>query len=113
MADAYGPAALGVVLTGANADGARGLRRIVDRGGAALVQAPDSAEAPTMPRAALAAVPEARTVPLADIAFAIAEWADARAASVAGGRAGGGGGGASAGGHAPAGARAPVLEELT
>ncbi len=76
VADAYGKHTLGVVLTGANRDGARGLRRIVDRGGAALVQAPATAEAQTMPRAALEAVPEARTVPLPELAGAIAAWAD-------------------------------------
>ncbi len=80
VADAYGPDALGVVLTGANRDGALGLRRIVDRGGGALVQTPASAEAPVMPRAALAAVPEAQALPLAELAGAIAAWAHARRA---------------------------------
>ncbi len=78
VADAYGPHALGVVLTGANRDGAQGLRRIVDHGGAALVQAPGTAEAPTMPRAALEAVPEARAVPLAELAATIAAWCQDR-----------------------------------
>ncbi len=78
VADAYGPRALGVVLTGANRDGAQGLRRIVDRGGSALVQAPATAEAPTMPRAALDAVPEARALPLPELAGAIAAWAQNR-----------------------------------
>jgi two-component system chemotaxis response regulator CheB len=55
-ADAYGPRAIGVVLTGANDDGARGIRRVLDRGGWAIVQAPATAEARTMPEAALAAV---------------------------------------------------------
>src|SRR5436190_14434874 len=39
-ADSYGPSVVGAVLTGANADGALGLRRIADRGGLALVQDP-------------------------------------------------------------------------
>ncbi len=78
VADAYGPRALGVVLTGANRDGAQGLRRIVDRGGAALVQAPATAEAQTMPRAALEAVPEAQAVPLPELAGAIAAWTQHR-----------------------------------
>src|SRR4030088_3348668 len=43
-ADAYGSGAIGVVLTGANEDGARGLSDIVKRGGRALVQDPRSAE---------------------------------------------------------------------
>lgn len=63
-ADAYGHRAVGIVLTGANADGAEGLRRIADRGGLAVVQDPDSAEVRTMPAAALRAVPTARVLPL-------------------------------------------------
>jgi two-component system chemotaxis response regulator CheB len=85
VADAYGPAAMGVVLTGANRDGARGLRRIVDRGGLAVVQDPDTAEAPTMPRAAVDEVPEARVLPLHEIPAAIAVWAEGRQAACAGG----------------------------
>jgi two-component system chemotaxis response regulator CheB len=62
-AEAYGARALAVVCTGANDDGARGARRIVDRGGAALVQDPATAEVRTMPEAAhrlLATAPPAR-----------------------------------------------------
>jgi two-component system chemotaxis response regulator CheB len=67
-ADAYGPELVGVILTGANRDGAAGLRRVADRGGVALVQDPASAEVATMPRAALDAVPEALALPLRTIA---------------------------------------------
>ena len=67
-ADEYGAGAIGIVLTGANADGAEGLRRIAEAGGAAIVQDPDTAESPVMPRAALRAVPEARTLALDAIA---------------------------------------------
>jgi two-component system, chemotaxis family, protein-glutamate methylesterase/glutaminase len=67
-ADTYEGATIGVVLTGANDDGARGLRRIVDRGGRAVVQDPASAESPVMPLAAQRTVPEADVVPLAGIA---------------------------------------------
>ena len=67
-ADAYGHRTVGVVLTGANADGAEGLRRIADSGGLAVVQDPDSAEVATMPRAAIARVPRARVFPLDRIA---------------------------------------------
>ena len=67
-ADAYGPAVIGVVLTGANRDGATGLREIVDRGGAAVVQDPDTAEVAVMPRAALVEVPEAYVAPVEEIA---------------------------------------------
>lgn len=67
-ADEYGRRAVGVVLTGANEDGALGLRRIADRGGYAIVQDPETAELPVMPRAALRAVPTARVVGLDTIA---------------------------------------------
>ena len=63
-ADAYGADVIGVVLTGANSDGAAGLRRILDRGGTVIVQDPADAERPEMPSAALKAVPEARVARL-------------------------------------------------
>ncbi len=62
-ADAWGSALVAGILTGANRDGGRGLRRVADRGGTAFVQDPDSAESPEMPRAARLAVPEARLLP--------------------------------------------------
>jgi len=71
-ADAYGSRAVGVVLTGANADGAQGLRRIVARGGLGFVQTPATAESPTMPQAAIHAVPEARVMTIGEIATQIA-----------------------------------------
>ena len=66
-ADAYGPSAVGVVLTGANRDGARGLRRIAHLGGRAIVQDPTTAEVSVMPAAALESVPAAEVVPLAEL----------------------------------------------
>ena len=66
-ADAYAHRTVGIVLTGANADGAEGLRRISDRGGLALVQDPDTAESRTMPAAARTAVPRARVMDLEGI----------------------------------------------
>jgi two-component system chemotaxis response regulator CheB len=63
-ADAYGPALAGVVLTGANEDGAAGLRAIVAAGGTAVVQQPALAMASAMPQAALNACPSARVMPL-------------------------------------------------
>lgn len=44
---------VGVILTGANQDGARGLKRIRARGGWAIVQDPAEAEVSTMPSAAI------------------------------------------------------------
>jgi two-component system, chemotaxis family, protein-glutamate methylesterase/glutaminase len=67
-ADAYGHRVVGVVLTGANADGANGLRRISDLGGLALIQDPDTAESRMMPAAAREAVPRARVMTLPQIA---------------------------------------------
>ncbi|HEY4733004.1 MAG TPA: chemotaxis protein CheB [Gemmatimonadaceae bacterium] len=63
-ADTYGPDTIGVILTGANEDGSRGLANIVRRGGRALVQDPKSAEIPVMPEAALRAVPAAEKLTL-------------------------------------------------
>jgi two-component system chemotaxis response regulator CheB len=68
VADAYRAGAVGIVLTGANSDGARGLKRIADRGGVAIVQRPDTAESAVMPNAALSSVPSARVLTLAGIA---------------------------------------------
>lgn len=68
VADRFRERAIGVVLTGANRDGARGLRRIVDRGGLAIVQDPSSAEVRVMPAAALQEVPEAEVLPLGQLA---------------------------------------------
>lgn len=72
-ADSFGPRVVGVALTGANDDGAAGLRRIVDRGGRALVQDPTGAEVRTMPAAALRAVPSAEVVVLERIAGRLGE----------------------------------------
>ena len=52
-ADAYGANLIGVVLTGANRDGAAGLARIKAKGGMAVVQDPKTAKYPCMPLAAL------------------------------------------------------------
>ena len=67
-AESYRERCVGVVLTGANDDGARGLARVVELGGTAVVQDPKSAQRDEMPRAALKAVPLARVTPVADIA---------------------------------------------
>jgi two-component system chemotaxis response regulator CheB len=67
-ADTYRHRTVGVVLTGANADGAFGLRSIADAGGLAVVQQPSTAEVPTMPAAAVKSVPTARVFALNRIA---------------------------------------------
>ena len=67
-ADAYGDALVGVVLTGANDDGAQGLCRLCEAGGTALVQSPEEAAAAAMPEAALKACPQAQCLSLEQIA---------------------------------------------
>lgn len=67
-ADAYGSEVLGIILTGANHDGAEGLRAIAQSGGAAIVQAPCEALASFMPEAAIQSVPDALVMPLEQIA---------------------------------------------
>jgi two-component system chemotaxis response regulator CheB len=52
-ADAWGERLAGILLTGANDDGAEGLARIGERGGLTVVQDPAEAAIPTMPRAAI------------------------------------------------------------
>jgi two-component system chemotaxis response regulator CheB len=75
-----GAGVVGVVLTGANADGAEGLRRIVQRGGRAIVQDPAGAESAIMPTAATRAVPEAEVLPLERIGARLVELATAESA---------------------------------
>ena len=67
-AQAYGRGLIGVVLTGANFDGANGARAIKERGGMVVVQDPADAEAKQMPSAALAATQPDHVLPLAEIA---------------------------------------------
>ena len=58
---AYSQSLIGVVLTGANSDGATGLKMIRDFGGMTIVQNPCTALSPAMPQAALkTARPEIR-----------------------------------------------------
>jgi two-component system chemotaxis response regulator CheB len=66
-AEAYGAGTLGVLLTGASADGADGAAAIKARGGRVIVQDPASAESATMPAAAIAATAVDYVLPLGDI----------------------------------------------
>jgi two-component system chemotaxis response regulator CheB len=68
---AFGSKLLGVVLSGANSDGAEGLREIHAARGVCWVQSPDDAAASFMPRAALQAVPDARILTAREMADAI------------------------------------------
>jgi two-component system, chemotaxis family, protein-glutamate methylesterase/glutaminase len=53
-ADAYGAGLIGIILSGANQDGAAGLLRIKQRGGLTIVQDPQDADMSYMPKAAIA-----------------------------------------------------------
>jgi len=53
LADTHGPHAVAIVLSGADDDGAIGIKRIKERGGLTIAQDPDQAEYSTMPRAAI------------------------------------------------------------
>lgn len=67
-ADAYGKDVLAVLLTGANADGARGLARVKEAGGTVIVQDPLTAESPEMPAAGIASAEVDAILPLEQIA---------------------------------------------
>lgn len=52
-AGVYGPALIGVIMTGAGIDGSKGLLKIKNSGGVTIVQDPANAEMDSMPRSAL------------------------------------------------------------
>ena len=70
---AYGPRLLGVLLSGASADGADGLAAIARAGGLCWVQAPETAASPFMPTAALRRTPAARVLAPNEMAEALRE----------------------------------------
>ena len=75
-AEAYRERLLGIILSGANADGAAGLAAIAAAGGMTVVQALESAEMIAMPAAALDAVPASRELnvtAMADLLLEIGE----------------------------------------
>ncbi|MBV8900039.1 MAG: chemotaxis protein CheB [Verrucomicrobia bacterium] len=72
---AFGPRVVGVVLTGFLDDGTAGLWAIKERGGTAVVQNPDEALAPSMPRSALQHVPVDHCSTLEDMAPLLVELA--------------------------------------
>jgi len=70
-ADAFGQRVIGVILTGAGQDGARGAAQIQKRGGTVIVEDPTTAEYPMMPAATLAAAPKCLIRPLDQIAITL------------------------------------------
>jgi two-component system, chemotaxis family, protein-glutamate methylesterase/glutaminase len=67
-ADEYHERAVGVILTGANQDGARGLAKIKTHGGLTLVEDPFTAACREMPDAAINLTKVDRILPLPEIA---------------------------------------------
>lgn len=68
VADVYADRVIGVILTGANQDGSKGLVRVKAQGGITIVQEPNTAECSKMPSAAISAVSVDWILPLSDIA---------------------------------------------
>jgi len=67
-ADVYGSRLMGIILSGANEDGAAGLAAIHRGGGLTVVQEPQTARSPQMALSALKLCPEGTVLPLAEIA---------------------------------------------
>ena len=66
-AEVYGEGLIGVILTGANKDGSRGLKMIKKSGGLTIVQTPETSEAAEMPKSAMEAVKPDYVLPLIEI----------------------------------------------
>lgn len=74
-AESFGDKVIGVVLTGANQDGARGAGKIKQQGGRIIVEDPDLAECAIMPRATLQAVQVDYIRPIGEIGPLLRELA--------------------------------------
>ena len=77
-AESHGDRVLGALMTGANADGACGLREISSRGGFTIVQDPETAERREMPDAALQAMTPDAVVPIERMGATIAAVCEGR-----------------------------------
>ena len=64
---------IGLILTGANNDGSFGMKLIEENGGACLVQDPETADSPEMPRAALKALKTAEVLCIHDLSNRLIE----------------------------------------
>ena len=67
-ADAYGANLIGIILTGANSDGANGMLRIKEKGGLLIVQDPATADVSTMPLSVIKQTQVDHVLSLKDIA---------------------------------------------
>ncbi len=72
-AEVFDSTLIGVILTGANNDGAHGLAKIAANGGLVIVQSPQSSQCPVMPVAALQAAPGALVLDLEEMATKLVE----------------------------------------
>lgn len=77
-ADVYGARLAGLVLTGANDDGAAGLEAVHRAGGLTLVQDPATAVVPSMPKAAMARIAVDHVLPLGGLAAWLTDLAGVR-----------------------------------
>lgn len=66
-AEAYKNKLIGIVLTGSNSDGTKGIKRIKDYGGLAIIQDPNTADSEYMPKSAIAAIKPDYIVSLEEI----------------------------------------------
>ena len=82
--DAYGQGLVAVILSGANADGAAGIRTVKANGGIAIVQDPRTASYPVMPQAAIDAAPVDFVLPPIEIAELLVSLARAEVMPVDG-----------------------------
>ena len=73
-ADIYGERLLGLILTGANQDGAEGLAAVGRAGGRTVVQEPSGAAVPFLPEAALQEGPVEFVLSLAQLQEVFATW---------------------------------------
>ncbi len=65
--EVYDSGLIGMILTGANSDGAEGLKKIKENGGLTIVQDQETAEATMMPRSAIEACEVDHVLPLVEI----------------------------------------------
>jgi two-component system, chemotaxis family, protein-glutamate methylesterase/glutaminase len=76
-AEAYGDRLMGVILSGANADGATGLKAVARAGGLTVVQALESSEMIAMPAAALKAAPDSLELNVSALAELMQKYGEA------------------------------------
>lgn len=72
-AQAFGSQLVAVILSGAGADGSEGIKKVAECGGITIVQDPNEAAMPSMPRAALASTEVHYVRPLASLGALLGE----------------------------------------